>query len=77
MKNKININKIAGATHAILFVISAIWFASLAIRGYCSWGFNGFAGYTLISYVFFAVTNGFLQNALSVKADTNFKENIE
>ncbi len=75
MENKIT--KIAGATHAILFAISAIWFASLALRGYCSWGFNGFTGYTLLSYVFFAVTNGFLQNAMSVKSDVDYKENID
>jgi hypothetical protein len=48
----------------------------LAIRHYCSWGINGFAGYSLIVYVFMSVVHGFADHALSAEPD-NFVENIE
>ena len=72
-----NIKKISSITFASTTAILIIWFATLALRGYCSWGINGFAGYSLISYVFLTVCHGFLDNALSVKPDLNFKENLE
>ena len=73
MKNIRKFNSIASASITAVLVI---WFASLALRGYCSWGLNGFAGYSLIMYVFMSVVHGFADHALSAKSD-NFTENLE
>jgi hypothetical protein len=73
MKNIRKFNSIAAA--AITVVLIA-WIASLAIRHYCSWGINGFAGYSLIVYVFMSVVHGFADHALGAEPD-NFVENIE
>ena len=72
-----NIKKISSITFASMTAILVIWFATLAIRGYCSWGINGFAGYSLLIYIFMCVCHGFLDNALSAKTDFDFKENLE
>ncbi len=73
MKNIRKFNSIFSASVTLALVL---WFASLAIRGYCGWGINGFAGYSLIAYVFMSVVHAFADNALSVKSD-NLVENIE
>ena len=73
MKNIRKFNSIASASITAALVI---WFASLALRGYCSWGLNGFAGYSLIMYVFMCIIHAFADSALSVKSD-NFTEKLE
>lgn len=71
-----NIRKFNSVASAVITVILIAWIATLALRGYCSWGINGFAGYSLIVYVFMSVVHGFADHALSVKSD-NFVENLE
>lgn len=73
MKNIRKFNSIFSAAVTLALVL---WFALLAIRGYCSWGINGFAGYSLIVYVFMSVVHGFTDHALGVKSN-NFVENLE
>lgn len=73
MKNIRKFNSIASAAITIILVL---WITSLALRGYCSWGINGFAGYSLIVYVFMSVVHGFADHALSVKSE-EFVENLE
>jgi hypothetical protein len=71
------ISKIVNCGFASLFVASVIWFASLAIRHYCTWGINGFTGYTVLSYGFLICCHGFLDNAIHTNTDENFVENLE
>lgn len=73
MKNIRKFNSIASASITVILIA---WIASLAIRHYCSWGINGFAGYSLIVYVMMSVVHGFADHALSAKSD-NFVENLD
>lgn len=73
MKNLRKFNSIASASITAILVI---WFSTLAARGYCSWGINGFAGYSVIVYVFMCIVHAFADSALSVKSD-DFTENLE
>ena len=72
-----NIKKTASIVFASTAASLVIWFATLAIRGYCSWGIEGFAGYSLASFVFLSVCYGFIDDAMSAKTDLDFKENLE
>lgn len=71
-----NIRKFNSIASAAITVVLIAWIASLAIRNYCSWGINGFAGYSLIVYVFMSVVHGFADHALSAEPDGSV-ENIE
>jgi hypothetical protein len=71
-----NIKKFNSVASAAVTVVLIAWIASLAIRHYCSWGINGFVGYSLIVYVFMSVVHGFADYALSVKSD-NLVESTE
>lgn len=64
-----NIRKFNSIASAAIVVILIAWIASLAIRNYCSWGINGFVGYSVIVYAFMSVVHGFADHALSVEPD--------
>lgn len=76
MKNLIK--KITSILFASITLGLTIWYATLAYRGHCSWGLNGFAGYTAITYGFMLVVYQFLEDAIDQFSETTtYTENLD